>query len=571
MNSNLLEKYFPSNEPIEELDFKSTRHPENTANAWEALVTGQAKDGGLYVPDISKINTFETEFFQHSDNPEEPSFYDLTMSQTSALLLRQFIPSEGKNGLSNESLQAMMDISHNFDIPLEKLNANTLIAWLSESETASFKDFAARAISQLMEYYCEKEQTPKNIVVATSGDTGVAIADAFGNSKWITVTVLYPNGKVSPVQEAQMINAAKKYPNVQCLPIDGDFDKTQAFSKSMQFMKDLDTSQSDAIQKLQTTMQEQLNISIADNIISDLSEQLQELELASANSINIWRLLPQMTQYFASYSKAVNENEIQPAEKIIFAIPTGNVGHLMAGMYAKQLGLPVKKFIVGTNSNDIVTCTIRDFELNHQNLTRNAKNENEAMATESPSMDIADPSNLERLLNLIQDLADPETTLDLEQLKKDTKALNPGQAGIPLSKYGVTEKMKEYINNLFYASSVSDEESISVMNHYKEVVQLEPHGATAVKAVEDAQKNGNIETNDKVIVFETAHRDKFPSALKKAKIKVEKTHHILKDLNTNEPKNPEPIVETVAKVVSHVKTIADTSIENRSNLIIQHN
>lgn len=404
--------------------------------------------------------------------------------------------------------------------------------------------------------------------MATSGDTGVAIADAFGNSEWVTVTVLYPSGKVSPVQEAQMIDAANEYSNVQCLPIDGDFDKAQAFSKSTQFIRDLNSSDKGSVKALAQKMKEQLNISLADDVITDLSRKLEDLELASANSINIWRLLPQMTQYFVSYAKMVKSGEIKPGEEVSFAIPTGNVGHLMAGMYAKELGLPVKKFIVGTNENDIVTCAIRDFELNHHSLLRNDKDENEAKVTASPSMDIADPSNLERFLSIIRDLADPGVELDLETLKKDTKAFSPGQDGIPLSQYGVTQKMKDYMGDNFYADRVTDDESITriqqVQKHSDNNTILEPHGVAAFHASENAFLNEALEKGkDKVIVFETAHIDKFPEALAQSGFKVPKTHPILKELDTTAPKNPESIVGDVAKVVNKVMAIAEDSTKRR--------
>ena len=564
MALNTLEQHFPEATPVPGLDFQNTRDPEDKADAWEALIAGQAKGGGLYVPDSKDLQSFDADFFG-----ERSDFYDLSMSEISALLLRQFIPSEGAGGVSNKDLQAMMDVAHNFELPLEFLNEKTAVAWLSESRTASFKDFAARAIAQLMERHCERTQTPKNIVVATSGDTGVAIADAFGDSEWITVTVLYPDGKVSPVQEAQMIDAAKKYPNVQCLPVDGDFDKAQAFSKSMQFMRDLDPTDKNAISELKKSMQQQLNISLAEDVITDLSEQLQTLELASANSINIWRLLPQMTQYFVSYAKVVKEGKIKPGEEVVFVVPTGNVGHLMAGMYAKQLGLPVKKFVIGTNDNDIVTCAIRDSELNHHNLTRNDKDENEALATSSPSMDIADPSNLERLLSLVRDLSDPEAQLDLELLKTDTKSFVPGQDGIPLSKYGVTEKMRQYMDEIFYAAHASDEEVqiriAAVFHHSKNRTLLDPHGAAGFYALGLAQDANEVDRDeDFVILLETAHPDKFPEAIAASGIPVpEMTHPVLKELDTDNPENPENVLDSVAAVVAKVKKIAEDSESRR--------
>lgn len=560
---SVLDHRFPEDQPIEAFEFSSTRNPELKADAWEALIAGQAKDGGLFVPDLKDIKPFGSEFFAEGSDA-----YDLSMSQTSALLLRQFIPSEGEAGVSNLELQAMMDIAHDFDLPLNEIDEDTMVAWLSESRTASFKDFAARAIAQLMERYCEKNNTPKNIVVATSGDTGVAIADAFGGSKWVTVTVLYPNGGVSSVQEAQMIDAAEQYDNVKCLPIEGDFDKAQAYSKSMQFMRDLDPEEKSSVAALATKMTEQLNVTLADDVITDLSTQLQKLDLASANSINIWRLLPQMTQYFVSYAQAVKSGKIKPGEEIVFAVPTGNVGHLMAGLYAQKLGLPVKKFVVGTNSNDIMTCAIRDFELNHNSLKRNGKDENEALATESPSMDIADPSNLERFLPHIRDLCDPTAVLDLEKLKKDTKALVPGEKGKSLFEYGATQKMRAYMQTYFYADSITDKETTSLIHSVetfsKNRTVLEPHGTAAYKASQQAFADDFITRGkDKVIVFETAHIDKFPEALKRAGVEVVKSHAVLKDLDTTNPENPETVVTSVNDVVVKVNQAAADSFARR--------
>lgn len=146
LDTDALDQEFPPSEPLDGLNFHSTRDIANKADAWEALISGQATDGGLFVPDLKDIKTFDSEFFD-----KDAPLYKLSMSQTSALLLRQFLPSHGEKGVSNEALQTMMDKAHNFELPLEKLDESTTIAWLSESRTASFKDFAARAISQLME------------------------------------------------------------------------------------------------------------------------------------------------------------------------------------------------------------------------------------------------------------------------------------------------------------------------------------------------------------------------------------------------------------------------------------
>jgi len=325
--------------------------------------------------------------------------------------------------------------------------------------------------------------------VATSGDTGVAIADAFGGSSWVSVTILYPSGGVSEVQEKQMLEVHNKYTNEQALPVKGNFDTCQDIAKLLQAAR-----------------------STADKnklITKELRDIIRPLNLSSANSINIWRLIPQMTQYVVAYTELVKSKRIKAGDEIVFAIPTGNVGHLMAGMYARELGLPIKKFIVGTNANNVLANVIGSGVVKHR----------EFVNTSSPSMDILDPSNLERLLSLAAHLAKQKTSIDFVAMKRDIKSLDKSRAGVSLAKYGVSAKTLAFLQNLLWAEDVeADEEVYAMMEHAGRVYNcvLEPHGTTALIATIRTRAKRGIDTKDQVVIFETAHPDKFPISLERA-------------------------------------------------------
>ena len=510
--------------PAKPISFVSTRDEKHVVPFWQSLIQGMADDGGLLIPE--RIPTLPASLLS-----DAKFWKSLAMSDISSILLRSFV---SLHEVSDEELVAMLKSAHNFTIPLEKLDTgstdNTLwIARLDQGPTASFKDIAARALGKLIDLYCEKNDRHINIIVATSGDTGVAVADAFGGSPYVNVTVLYPSGGVSEIQEKQMLSVHHRYANEQVIPVKGNFDVCQDLAK--------------AIQQARTAK-------------SAITDDVNALNVSSANSINIWRLLPQMTQYFSSYANLVAKGAIKAGQEIVFAVPTGNVGHLMAGMYAKELGLPIKLFIVGTNANNVLANIIGSGKLKHRGF----------MKTSSPSMDILDPSNLERLLAFVSRKSGtdgaPAGKIDLSQMKKDIKEIS--EHGIDLKRYGVTEEMLRALQALIWVEDIeTDEEVYAMMRHIAEKagIVLEPHGVTAFIATLRAQAKKAIAADDIVVIFETAHPDKFPESLAAAGIKGSKIkpHAILNAIKRTsfaKLKKPSAIAPDATLIVDRMKKLA---------------
>lgn len=526
---------------VEEPIFGDTRGGQ-PVSFFESISAGLSTNGGLFMPEkfpsaLKDIPGFFTEVL--------PS---LSLAETAALLHRLFISRED---ISDSEIKSMMEEAYNFDIPIENIDEHTFIARLDAGPTASFKDFAARSISRLLDKYSEVNSQSINIVVATSGDTGVAIADAFGGAKYITVTVLYPSGGVSEVQEKQMLAVGEKYENVQVMPIEGNFDNCQDMAKILQLMRDTETQ---SVEEIKGQVAYKLKQEITSEEIERLRREIKPLNLSSANSINIWRLIPQMLQYFVSYGKLVKMNKVKDGEEVVFAIPTGNVGHIMAGIFAKELGLPIRKFIIGTNANNIMANIIGSGVVKHKEFAN----------TSAPSMDILDPSNLERLLYFTAKKTGNKNPIKYEEMKKDIKNINSTD-DISLSAYGVTEEMLKYLQGIIWAEDVETNEEIYAMMFYqyqKNKVVLEPHGITAFIATIRTREKKELAYDDKVVIFETAHPDKFPDALGNAFLSDAKyTHHSelekLSELDIKDIKRPEACGMDLAKVTQKIKELAE--------------
>ncbi len=518
-----------------------------------SLVNALRSDGALLVP-----SKFPEAFDEDFINEELPG---MSVPEVSAHLMRRYIPREE---VSDRELAEMMLAAHNFDIPLQNITGEDIVAWLDQGPTASFKDVAARAIAQLLEHWCEKNQTPKNIVVATSGDTGVAIADAFAGSKWVTVSVLYPTTGVSEVQEKQMLKAAENK-NIQVIPISGNFDKCQDIAKTLLKLMELEESNTNHLIQVRRTVSEKLKQDISEAEAAHLIAECKKLNLFTANSINMWRLIPQMTQYFSAYAQMREKGDLKPGEKVAYAVPTGNVGHLMAGIYAMEMGLPVDQFIVGTNENNIVA----NF-LNHGLIKHSGFKE-----TDSPSMDILDPSNLERLLDYARMKADPSAVVDMAGIKRvikemedAIKKLEPGEPmpeGVDVEKFGVTPKMLEFLRSFIYVKDTESREAmldgIGIAHEKSEgKVVLESHGSAGYNAGRSARADGFIEPDKKIVYLETAHPDKFPDVQEMSGIETNRSHERLDelmDLDIADMNKPLPL-ELVGDVMNQVrKHVAD--------------
>lgn len=303
----------------------STRNHDHQTTFEEAIFEGLAPDGGLYYP--TSLPQLSGEL------TPDMSFNDIAEVAASALL---------GDEISENDLRTIIDRAYNFDAPLHQLENGLSVLELFHGPTAAFKDFGARFMAQTMGYFLEKKNRAITILVATSGDTGGAVADAFNGVAGINVVVLYPKGKVSALQEQQL---TAKRPNVTALEIDGVFDDCQKMVKDAFGDKDI----------------------------------AQHRTLTTANSINIARLIPQTFYYFYAYSRL--------QEPFIASVPSGNFGNLTAGLIAKSMGLPITHFIAATNKNDTFP----------KYLETGTYTPQPSQQTISNAMDIGNPSNFERI------------------------------------------------------------------------------------------------------------------------------------------------------------------------------
>lgn len=389
-----------------------------------ALIAGQAPDKGLYLPrSLPPLSEEDLAFLKNKTYPEV-AFH----------VLRKVLEGE----IDDLSLKAITSDAYNYDVPLEKVDDNTYVMRLDRGPTASFKDFAARLMARLMQYYLKKENKQITILTATSGDTGSAVAHAFYGLDNVKVIVLFPQKEVSDRQRKQMTTLQK---NISAIAIDGKFDDCQAMVKKA---------------------------------FSD--EELTHLNLSSANSINIGRLIPQSLYYIYAYTRLCSY-----PEDIIFSIPSGNFGNMMGCVLAKTMGLPVKKIIASVNENDEVPSFLSSGE--YQKIVP-------SLNCLSNAMNVGHPSNLARLI-----------------------AVYGGQ----MDEQGNINKMPDMdkLRNDIYSSSVTDEETKSTMREILEKygILIEPHGAVGIKGLTDYR----TKTQDKTIAvtLETAHPAKFPNEVRK--------------------------------------------------------
>ncbi|MBK7134016.1 MAG: threonine synthase [Bacteroidales bacterium] len=307
----------------------------------EALLKGLAPDGGLYMPVSFPVIASE-ELASYSGR----EYYEIAFS-----FLSKFLGTE----IPADELLNLCKDAYNFDIPLEKVTDRKYIMRLDQGPTASFKDFAARMMSRLMQYYLSINNKYLTILTATSGDTGSAVASAFYGLKNINVIILFPAEEITAMQRKQMTTLQK---NIKVLSVDGKFDNCQ-----------------DLVKK------------------AFRDPSLSHLPLSSANSINIGRLLPQAVFYIYAWSR-LNSGK---SEKAVFSVPSGNFGNLMAGLIAFRTGLPIKKFIVTTNENKEVPEFLKTGIYNKISPSKNCI---------SSAMNVGHPSNLARIIALYGGIMD---------------------------------------------------------------------------------------------------------------------------------------------------------------------
>ncbi|MBU3027015.1 threonine synthase [Zobellia galactanivorans] len=303
----------------------------------DAVIKGIAPDKGLYFPE--RIEPLPTRFFEHIE--------DLTDHEIAFNAIHQFVSDEIPNDRLREIIAKVLD----FDFPVVEIEENVSTLELFHGPTMAFKDVGARFMANCLGYFSEGEKQDVTVLVATSGDTGGAVANGFLGVEGVRVVILYPNGKVSDIQERQLTTLGQ---NITALRVDGTFDDCQKMVKTAFLDGDL----------------------------------LEKMQLTSANSINVARWLPQLFYFLFAYKQAKAKGK-----EIVFSIPSGNFGNICAGMVAQRLGMPVKHFIAATNVNDTVPEFMRTKEYTPKPST----------PTISNAMDVGDPSNFIRIRHLYQD------------------------------------------------------------------------------------------------------------------------------------------------------------------------
>ncbi|MBX2928935.1 MAG: threonine synthase [Saprospiraceae bacterium] len=312
----------------------STNNKEHLVSLKEAVFRGLPEDSGLYMPQT--IPVLEPDFIQ---NLAKHSFQEIAFRVADTLL---------QGAIPEQDLQTIIHKAVNFPAPVHTLDEHTHVLELFHGPSLAFKDFGARFMAQLMSYFNRAEDRELVILVATSGDTGGAVAAGFYQTPGIKVVILYPSGKVSMLQEKQLTTLGQ---NIAALEVNGTFDDCQALVKQAF----LDPELSSAIR------------------------------LSSANSINISRLIPQSFYYFEAYKQVADGKT-----PVVFCVPSGNFGNLTAGLMAHRMGLPVHHFIAATNINDVVPAYLHT----GQYLPR------PSARTLSNAMDVGAPSNFARMLDM---------------------------------------------------------------------------------------------------------------------------------------------------------------------------
>ena len=320
------------------MKYYSTNNQAPIADLHKAVVKGLAEDRGLYMPE--RINKLPKEFFENID---KMSFQEIAYTVANAFFGEDVDP---------DALHDIVYDTLSFDCPVAKVKDNIYTLELFHGPTLAFKDVGARFMARLLQYFIRQEGKGQqvNVLVATSGDTGSAVANGFLGVDGIHVYVLYPKGKVSPIQECQFTTLGK---NITAIEVDGVFDDCQALVKN-------------------AFMDAELN---------------QHMKLTSATSINVARFLPQAFYYFNAYARMVENGN---NEELVMCVPSGNFGNICAALFGHEMGLPIKRFIAANNANDIF----------YKYLQTGKYEPKPSKQTLANAMDVGDPSNFARIYDL---------------------------------------------------------------------------------------------------------------------------------------------------------------------------
>lgn len=414
------------------MKYYSTNHGSPEVTLEEAVVKGLAPDRGLYMPE--RIKELPKSFF---DRIDVLSFHEIAFAVADAFF--------GED-ITQDKLKRIVAETLNFDTPVVKVSDTIYSLELFHGPTAAFKDVGARFMARMLGHFISQSGSDEEItvLVATSGDTGSAVANGFLGVKGIKVVVLYPSGKVSEIQEKQFTTLGW---NITAVEVDGTFDDCQRLVKSA-FLDD------------------ELNA---------------KMKLTSANSINVARFLPQSFYYFHGYAQMKRAGK---AGELVVCVPSGNFGNITAGLFAHRMGLPVKRFIAANNRNDVFM----------QYLDTGIYTPRESVATVANAMDVGDPSNFARILDLYGH--------DVDKVRKDV-------SGCAFT----DQQIKDCI------ARVNKQDSYL----------LDPHGACGYLGLEEGLEKG--ETG---ILLETAHPAKFLETVEQATGQPVKIPAVLKKFMSGE-------------------------------------
>ena len=397
------------------MKYYSTNGKAPVSDLQKAVIKGLAEDRGLYMPE--EIYKLPKAFI--NDMPGM-KFQDIAYN-----VAQNFFGDD----VDGDALQDIVYDTLQFDCPVVKVTDNIYALELFHGPTLAFKDVGARFMARLLRYFLRQSSSDGivNVLVATSGDTGSAVANGFLGVEGIHVYVLYPKGKVSPIQECQFTTLGQ---NITAIEVDGVFDDCQALVKS-------------------AFMDEELN---------------KHMKLTSANSINVARFLPQAFYYFNAYArmKALNK-----ADELVMCVPSGNFGNICSALFGHEMGLPIKRFIAANNANDIF----------YKYLQTGKYEPKASVQTLANAMDVGDPSNFARIINLYSDnglLTEEETHQRITSLI----------SGATYSDEQIKETMRKCYNETGYV--------------------LDPHGACGFRALQE-----NLNPGEVGVFCETAHPAKF--------------------------------------------------------------
>ncbi|HOZ85991.1 MAG TPA: threonine synthase [Niabella sp.] len=412
------------------MNYYSLNSQSPVVNFKEATIQGQAPDKGLYFPE--KLPVFDSNLIQNIENISD---VDIAFE-----VMKPYVV----GSIPDEELRRIVAETISFSIPLVSIKEDIASLELFHGPTLAFKDVGARFMSRCLSYFLKNGKREVTVLVATSGDTGGAVANGFYGVENVNVVILYPKGRVSPVQEKQLTTLGK---NITALEVEGSFDDCQRMVK-------------------QAFVDKEIN---------------EKKFLTSANSINVARWLPQQIYYFLAYKQWKQKN-IAP----VVCVPSGNFGNICAGMLAKVTGLPLGHFIAACNVNDIVSQYLQTQELIPKETT----------ATLSNAMDVGNPSNFVRIIELFH------------------------------------QHFPELKNNLS-ADTITDADTLAtIKNVYNQFdYTLDPHGAVAYLALEKYLSSHPLH---KGFILETAHPVKFPYAVENATEKEVDIPEVLKEMMTLE-------------------------------------